>query len=411
MQAAFPGARAPQLAANGMAAFTAAYAAVQSLQARAAVAAAAAAAGAGEVPPPPPVLLRDQWLMLGSLYLDTACLLQRFPARPGASPPPLLLPCASDAPGLEALLAAHGPRLAGVVTECPTNPLLQSCDLPAVRAALTRHAPGALLIVDPTLAGLGNLDPTPHCDIVVCSLTKYAGASGDVMGGAVGVSATSPHAGALAACGLGSAASASALEPSAAAAAAALCSPYLPAGGSSALQPPSPRDLLRLASSAAQYVPRGVAQCSATAAAVHGALAPLCAQPGSGLRAVHWGGAGEGGQRLRALARAGSAGAPAAALAGCMLTLELEGTFPERGSGAQWSHARAEATLARFYDALRCVKGPSFGTVFTLACPFMYLVSGSAGLRVCTAARAPSSPTHTHATLCCPPPLRRTMTW
>jgi hypothetical protein len=118
-----------------------------------------------------------------------------------------------------------------------------------------------------------------------------------------------------------------------------------------------------------------VAQCSATAEAVHGALAPLCGQPGSGLRAVHWGGAGEGGQRLRALARAGAGAgaAPAAALAGCMLTLELEGTFPERSS-AQWSHARAEATLARFYDALRCVKGPSFGTVFTLACPFMYLV-------------------------------------
>jgi hypothetical protein len=349
------------LTANGMAAFAAVYAAVQLLQASAAAA------------PGCPHPHRDTWLMVGSLYLDTACMLQKFPATPSA-PPPLLVPCATDAAAIEAALGAWGARLAGVVTECPTNPLLQTVDLEVLQGLVRRLAPGAVLVVDPTIAGLGSVNPLPLCDAVVCSLTKHVGASGDVMGGVVAVNPGSPHAAALRACGL--VGGGSGAPPSAAlglnTSVGALCCPYLPLGC-----PPPPlggRDMRRLASSARQWLSALPSVC-ATAARLHGALVELCRAGGRGLSAVHW--AGQGGN-LRALAGGGVSGAGAAGaeeVGGSMLTLELEGTFPG-GAGSGWSHDSSQRRLEKFYDALQCVKGPSFGLAFTVACPFMYLVSG-----------------------------------
>ena len=55
---------------------------------------------------------------------------------------------------------------------------------------------------------------------------------------------------------------------------------------------------------------------------------------------------------------------------GCMITLELEGTWP---LAQGFSHGHAGELLSRFYGGLQCVKGPSFGTLFTLASPFIYL--------------------------------------
>jgi len=49
--------------------------------------------------------------------------------------------------------------------------------------------------------------------------------------------------------------------------------------------------------------------------------------------------------------------------------------LPDGGYGSfiTFLPAQAEARAARVYDALAVCKGPSLGTVFTLACPFTLL--------------------------------------
>ena len=84
---------------------------------------------------------------------------------------------------LEELFRDHGERIAGVVTEFPTNPLLQACDLEKVSELCS--AANALLIVDPTMASPRNAKVSGLADVVVNSLTKYAGNEGDVMMGSL----------------------------------------------------------------------------------------------------------------------------------------------------------------------------------------------------------------------------------
>jgi hypothetical protein len=114
------------------------------------------------------------------------------------------------------------------------------------------------------------------------------------------------------------------------------------------------------------------------------------AEEGLPVRCVHWAFSPASAHNFAALATGPER-------PGSMLTLELEGTWAEEeegeGEGAgrvgrddadAAAHARAQAVLAAFYDACPIVKGPSFGTVFTLMCPFMYLVrAGRTGGRAC----------------------------
>ena len=78
-----------------------------------------------------------------------------------------------------------------MVVECPTNPLVQICDLPRVSAAVREC--GGVLLVDPTVASIYNVDVLPYADLVVCSLTKYAANEGDVMIGSLALNADSPY--------------------------------------------------------------------------------------------------------------------------------------------------------------------------------------------------------------------------
>jgi cystathionine gamma-synthase len=215
-----------------------------------------------------------------------------------------------DRAGLEAFFHRHGPDLAGVVAEFPNNPLLHTTDLPALYALCARQ--GAVLVVDPTLASPRVVDVLPHCDVAVNSLTKFAGNQGDVMAGAAIFNPASPFAGEL--------------RPVVAAS--------LPA--------PYPRDLARLAAQIDGYAPL-VARATATAARL---VDFLRGHPA--VREVYWTGAGRGRLNFAGLARELGA-------VGSVFSFSLNGD------------------LARFYDRVRIVKGPSFGTVFTLLCPFMYL--------------------------------------
>jgi cystathionine gamma-synthase len=87
-----------------------------------------------------------------------------------------------DLAGLRQLFAKRGHEIAGVITEVPTNPLLQTPDLAAVHALCRDH--GVVLIVDPTVSSPLAIEVLPQADIVVNSLTKYTASEGDVLFGA-----------------------------------------------------------------------------------------------------------------------------------------------------------------------------------------------------------------------------------
>jgi cystathionine gamma-synthase len=252
---------------------------------------------------------RTIWLQLGWLYLDTIAILKKFTRSPEDY---LYHRDVFDLAGLRQIFAKHGSRIAGVVAEVPTNPLIQTTDLPALAGLCRQH--GARLIVDPSVAGLHNLDVLPHADLVVTSLTKYTASEGDLTAGLVAVNPAGPDAAAL-------------RTPLAA-----------------SLEPLYPRDAARLAHEIAQ---------TETVLAKINASTPHVAEFLSrhpAVREVYW--SLQPGSRENYLRLARGQGAT-----GGMITFTL----------------REPGSLARFYDRLRLPKGPSFGMKNTLICPFMYL--------------------------------------
>ena len=81
-------------------------------------------------------------------------------------------------------------NLAGVFCEVASNPQLRTADLPGL-SALLRPA-GIPLVVDDTVSSVHNLDVYPYADLVTTSLTKWFSGAGDVMAGSVIVSGASP---------------------------------------------------------------------------------------------------------------------------------------------------------------------------------------------------------------------------
>lgn len=249
---------------------------------------------------------RDLWLQIGWLYLDTGAILTKL-----TDGRQVCLFDVQDRAAIEAAFAQHGPRLAGVVTEITTNPLMQTPDLPWL-AALARHH-GALMLVDPTITSPFNVDVAPHADIVLNSLTKYAAADGDVIAGAVAVTRRCPN------------------------------RERVRAAIAAELEPVDARDLARLAAQIGAYetlLPR----LNANAAAVIDHLL----RRRHGVRRVFWSGQIGSRENYQALARGPDRIGP-------VLSFEIDGA------------------MAPFYDALPLAKGPSFGMRTTLICPFIYL--------------------------------------
>ncbi|HZR20106.1 MAG TPA: PLP-dependent transferase [Verrucomicrobiae bacterium] len=80
--------------------------------------------------------------------------------------------------------------IAGCFCEVPGNPLLGCADLHVVSPLLRER--GVPLIVDDVVATPINVDLTPHADLIVTSLTKFIVGSGDAMGGALICNPLSP---------------------------------------------------------------------------------------------------------------------------------------------------------------------------------------------------------------------------
>jgi cystathionine gamma-synthase len=288
LQPAFPGLPAADLllANCGMNAVDAAFRAVAELQA---------------------VQGRTVWIQLGWLYLDTIALLQKFTRAPGDY---IHVSDVFDLAALEQTLARHPGRVAGIVTEVPTNPLIQTPDLAGI-AALAKKS-GARLILDPSISSVFNLEVLPHADLVATSLTKYTASAGDLTAGLVVINPASADAA------------------------------LLRASVAKKIEPLYSRDLARLA----VEINRTHDVLARIHASVPRVVAFLESHPA--VREVFWAlHPASRGNYLR-LARAPGA-------VGAMITFTLQGP------------------LDPFYDRLRLPKGPSFGMETTLICPFMYL--------------------------------------
>ncbi|KAG7447610.1 PLP-dependent transferase [Guyanagaster necrorhizus] len=98
---------------------------------------------------------------------------------------------------LEALLASEQikdpeqPPLAALYIDFPTNPMLKSPDVARLRELADQyHVP---LIIDETVGNFISVQLLPYADIVVCSLTKIISGLANVMGGALLLNPTSPY--------------------------------------------------------------------------------------------------------------------------------------------------------------------------------------------------------------------------
>lgn len=250
---------------------------------------------------------RHLWIQLGWLYLDTMRILEKFHS-PGH--PPIQIYNVFDFAALERLLQERGHEVAGIVTEIPTNPLVQTCDLARLETLARAH--GAYLLLDPTIASPCNVNVLSKCDLHINSLTKYAGHKADTMLGALAVNPNSPHA--------------EQLRP--------LLSAFVEA--------PYDRDTRRLAHQIGDYKST-VQKINENTRAV---ASWLRQQPK--VDSLYWTFSADTRKNYEAIAT-GLAGP------GSIITFTVHGE------------------LKRFYDNLRMPKGPSFGVDFTLCCPFMYM--------------------------------------
>ncbi|MGF1448137.1 MAG: PLP-dependent transferase [Opitutales bacterium] len=250
---------------------------------------------------------RDLWLQWGWAYVDTTQVLRHFNPAGGES-----LVRRLNVQNLEALeraFADQGDRIAGVIAEAPTNPLLQCGDCRRLAELARTH--GAFLVLDPSTVGLANLRLLPYADAITSSLTKYWANEGDVMAGMVAFNASSPLYDAVrTAFGPGQ------VELFAA-------------------------DLQRLAHEA-QAMPEVTQAINANTRALAQWLESL-----PEISAVHWAGDDATARHLHALDPDWGPGA--------LITVEVNGP------------------MEPFFDALRLIKGPSFGLRFSLSCPFMFL--------------------------------------
>lgn len=92
----------------------------------------------------------------------------------------------------EALRRIRQGEFAAVFTEVPSNPLLRTVDIPKVAAACREG--GVPLIVDDSVASAANVSVLQWADVVTGSLTKWLSGCGDVLAGMATVRADSPHA-------------------------------------------------------------------------------------------------------------------------------------------------------------------------------------------------------------------------
>ena len=211
---------------------------------------------------------------------------------------------------LESWLTIHHQEVAGLLTEVPNNPLIQCLDLPRLRGMTKKY--GIPLVIDATIATPFNMEVLEYCDIITESLTKCACGNGDVMMGAIIVNSKSEVA--------------------------AACNEFIPA----LAERPYSKDIQRLAFKIKSYRSR-VAKISVNTIALLDYL-----KHSKQITAIY------------------SALNPEY-IDNFLKVRKNEAALPGLIS------ILFDKKLYRYYDQLRFPKGPSFGTEFTLAMPYVYL--------------------------------------
>ena len=203
--------------------------------------------------------------------------------------------------------------LAACFCEIPGNPTLGSADLRSIATVL--RASRTPLVVDDVVATPFNVDLSDHADLIATSLTKYIAGSGDVMGGAVICNPKSPYYREL--------------------------KPILAARHEELLWS---EDAAVIDAQASGFPER---------MKIHNANGLFLAE------------------RLRAHPAVERVYYPKWEFSHVYEAVRR----PEGGWGSliTFLPKNAEVTAPRIYDALAFCKGPSLGTVFTLACPFTLL--------------------------------------
>ena len=73
------------------------------------------------------------------------------------------------------------PPVSALFCECPSNPLLQTPNLPRLRQLADKY--GFLIVIDDTIGNFVNVNTIQYVDIVATSLSKLFSGKADVMGG------------------------------------------------------------------------------------------------------------------------------------------------------------------------------------------------------------------------------------
>ncbi|EJC97727.1 PLP-dependent transferase [Fomitiporia mediterranea MF3/22] len=105
----------------------------------------------------------------------------------------------SDIDALEKLLdelspnhsESSSPPILALFTEFPSNPLLRSPNLPRLRALADKY--DFLIVIDETVGNFVNVSVLPYADIVVSSLTKVFSGDSNVMGGSLVLNPSGRH--------------------------------------------------------------------------------------------------------------------------------------------------------------------------------------------------------------------------
>jgi len=250
---------------------------------------------------------KDLWIQLGWLYVDTSRILEKW-SLPGV--PPKQCVHVADLEQLQEILRVEGRRVAGIVTEIPTNPLVQTPDIEKLRALADKYKAG--LVLDPTLVSPHNVNVLQFADLHINSLTKYAAADADVMMGAVALNERSRFYDAL-------------------------------LHSVSAFRiPPFERDLRRMAYQIPHYE-ANIHRVNESTRYVHAFL-----QAHPAIDKLFWAYTEPSHYHYNWIQHLASG-------PGSIISFSLK-----RG-------------LSDFYDRVQLVKSPSFGARFTMLCPFLYL--------------------------------------
>ena len=250
---------------------------------------------------------RSIWIQLGWLYLDTIDLLKKCsPAQKDY----VYFQDVFDLDELRSFIEKNSENIAGVVTEAPTNPLVETPDIEALRSLTRQH--GIALILDPTIASPLNIHCLSYADVIVNSLTKYAASEGDIMMGSLALNRSSGFYEGLRS----------------------NLSRYLVA--------PYRRDIERMAAEIQNYD----AVVSVMNANNQALVSFLESHPR--ISKIYHAYSKESRSNFEKIQKK-------AASPGCMISIEIDGN------------------MEKFYDSISIAKGPSFGMRYSLLCPFIYL--------------------------------------